>query len=127
MPSQLKIRKLLTQIIMDFPDFNFFNTNAIFDDLYGFFQRYNITESILLLFSQDLHRISAIAVLNSDGISGEISFSQHPAGPVHIKGNITGLSPGKHGLHIHHSGDLRNGCEKLGSHFNPYFVSFGGV
>ncbi|ERL94968.1 hypothetical protein D910_12240 [Dendroctonus ponderosae] len=33
------------------------------------------------------------------------------------------LTPGKHGLHIHQAGDLREGCEKLGGHFNPYLVS----
>lgn len=46
-----------------------------------------------------------------------------PTGPTIITGNITGLPAGKHGLHIHQSGDLRNGCEKLGGHFNPFFVS----
>ncbi|XP_045474629.1 superoxide dismutase [Cu-Zn]-like [Harmonia axyridis] len=77
-------------------------------------------------YNYDLHQITAIAVLKNDEVSGEITFTQLPAGPVHIKGNITGLPLGKHGFHIHHSGDLRSGCEKLGSHFNPYFVQHGG-
>ncbi|ENN73487.1 hypothetical protein YQE_09912, partial [Dendroctonus ponderosae] len=36
------------------------------------------------------------------------------------------LTPGKHGLHIHQAGDLREGCEKLGGHFNPYLIHHGG-
>lgn len=76
---------------------------------------------------KDLRAVSAIAMIQSEGenpIKGEIYFLQShpPAGPVIIKGNVTGLSPGKHGIHIHQSGDLRNGCEKLGEHFNPYLV-----
>lgn len=53
-------------------------------------------------------------------------FIQHhpPAGPTIIRGNVTGLAIGRHGFHIHQSGDLRNGCEKLGGHFDPFSVSF---
>lgn len=77
---------------------------------------------------QDLHTISAVAVLQPEGesgINGEIVFLQRhpPAGPTLIRGNITGLPAGKHGVHIHQAGDLRQGCEKLGEHFNPYLVS----
>lgn len=48
--------------------------------------------------------------------------SHPPAGGVLVQGNITGLAPGKHGIHIHQSGDMRQGCEKLGEHFNPFSV-----
>ncbi|KAL3269816.1 hypothetical protein HHI36_008874 [Cryptolaemus montrouzieri] len=80
-------------------------------------------------YGYDLHEVSAIAVLAGEGeanIGGQIQFVQRPGGPVHITGNLTGLPAGKHGLHIHQSGDLRNGCEKLGGHFNPYLSHHGG-
>lgn len=48
---------------------------------------------------------------------------QPPTGPVLIQGNVTGLPTGKHGVHIHEAGDIRTGCENVGAHFNPYFVS----
>ncbi|XP_060529826.1 uncharacterized protein LOC132704089 [Cylas formicarius] len=81
-------------------------------------------------YKYDVRPHSAIAVLSSEGeseVKGEITFvqKQPPGGPVFIRGNITGLSPGKHGLHIHQAGDLREGCEKLGGHFNPYLLHHG--
>ncbi|XP_031350813.1 superoxide dismutase [Cu-Zn]-like [Photinus pyralis] len=74
--------------------------------------------------------IGAVAVLQGEGessVKGEITFTQRqpPVGPVLVRGNITGLKPGKHGFHIYQSGDLRHGCEKLGNHFNPFLLQHG--
>ncbi|KAF5306168.1 hypothetical protein FQR65_LT07444 [Abscondita terminalis] len=79
----------------------------------------------------NINSASAVAIIHSEGeggIKGEIMFVQRhpPTGPVFVKGNITGLPSGKHGLHIHQSGDLRHGCEKLGGHFNPFLLQHGG-
>ena len=70
-----------------------------------------------------------MAVIQGEGegaAKGELVFYQRhpPTGPILVKGNLTDLPPGKHGLHVHQSGDLRQGCDKLGSHFNPYLVIF---
>lgn len=63
--------------------------------------------------------------VGDSGVSGEIMFSQQypPVGPTIIRGNLTGLTAGQHGLHIHQSGDMRDDCSRIGDHFNPYFVS----
>ena len=37
--------------------------------------------------------------------------------------NLTGLSPGKHGFHVHANGDLGDNCKAAGGHFNPFNVS----
>lgn len=59
----------------------------------------------------------------ADSIKGVIRFStvtedKHANGCV-VDGVIDGLTPGLHGVHIHECGDISNGCESLGSHYNP--------
>ncbi|OZJ03675.1 hypothetical protein BZG36_03538 [Bifiguratus adelaidae] len=38
---------------------------------------------------------------------------------------VEGLSPGKHGIAIHECGDISNGCESTGGHYNPTEVDHG--
>ncbi|KAK1307259.1 Superoxide dismutase [Cu-Zn] 2 [Acorus calamus] len=52
-------------------------------------------------------------------VSGALHFFQDSDGFTHVKGKITGLSPGLHGFHIHSFGDTTNGCNSTGPHFNP--------
>ncbi|KAL1539061.1 cysteine desulfurase Selenocysteine lyase [Salvia divinorum] len=58
----------------------------------------------------------AVAVLGS---SGHHYFTQEGDGPTNVTGNISGLRPGLHGLHVHALGDTTNGCMSTGPHFNP--------
>ena len=32
---------------------------------------------------------------------------------------VAGMKDGKHGFHLHEFGDLREGCDSTGAHFNP--------
>ena len=50
---------------------------------------------------------------------------QRPGITTLIKGSITGLSQGLHGFHVHEFGDLSNGCESAGGHYNPDGVEHG--
>lgn len=70
----------------------------------------------------------AVAVINSDKISGVVHFHQTsgPTSPVRLLGNITGLTPGHHGFHIHQLGDTSQGCKSMKGHFNPYQIRHGG-
>ncbi|XP_031617746.1 copper chaperone for superoxide dismutase [Contarinia nasturtii] len=68
---------------------------------------------------------SAVAIVKDvdDKIKGVVRFSStpddaHTSGCV-VDGVIDGLTPGQHGLHIHECGDISNGCESLGKHYNP--------
>lgn len=71
----------------------------------------------------------AVAVLQpvgGSGVTGEVHFIQQDK-QVKVKGRITGLTPGKHGFHVHEYGDLTD-MEKgksAGSHYNPTDVPHG--
>ena len=65
---------------------------------------------------------------HSDKVKGTILFRQlSPEQPTLIVGKITGLTPGKHGFHIHEYGDLSDGCDSAGAHYNPDNVNHGGL
>lgn len=44
---------------------------------------------------------------------------------MHIVGEVRGLTPGKHGFHVHQFGDTSDGCTSMGPHYNPAGHSHG--
>ncbi|CAB3405230.1 unnamed protein product [Caenorhabditis bovis] len=69
----------------------------------------------------------AVAVLRGENVNGTIWLSQKSeTDPVHLTGEISGLSPGLHGFHVHQYGDSTNGCVSAGPHFNPHGKTHGG-
>lgn len=65
----------------------------------------------------------AVAVLQPigrSGVSGTVHFVKQGE-QVKVKGRITGLTPGKHGFHIHEFGDLTDmeAGKSAGNHYNP--------
>lgn len=70
----------------------------------------------------------AVAVMapNDNGVTGVVHFEDTGNG-VLIKYNITGLSDGEHGFHIHEYGDLTDGCQSACAHFNPFNKTHGGL
>eukprot|EP00347_Sterkiella_histriomuscorum_P011523 403372125 len=71
----------------------------------------------------------AVCVLNPDGgsgVSGVVKFIQTVGSRVVIEARIKGLTPGKHGFHVHEWGNLTNGCVTAGAHFNPTKVTHAG-
>ena len=71
----------------------------------------------------------AIAVLHPLGnskVAGVIVFTQH-GDVVEVRGEVTGLTPGLHGFHIHEFGDGSSpDGNSAGPHFNPGGHKHGG-
>jgi Cu-Zn family superoxide dismutase len=71
----------------------------------------------------------AVAVVHGFGqnhVKGVVHFTAMDGG-VQISGQITGLTPGKHGFHIHEFGDCSSADPKChGGHFNPEKKKHGG-
>jgi Cu-Zn family superoxide dismutase len=63
--------------------------------------------------------LKAVAVLSgTSNVSGVIHFQEEGEGTT-VTGKVQGLTPGKHGFHVHALGDTTNGCLSTGPHFNP--------
>ena len=71
--------------------------------------------------------LKAICVLtNTVGkIKGHILFEEVTKG-TKITVELTGVPKGLHGIHIHQTGDLREGCKSLCGHYNPHGKNHGG-
>jgi len=72
---------------------------------------------------------AAVCILQShggSGVTGQFDLKQAgPGAPIKITGFIIGLTPGKHGFHVHEFGDLSDGCVTAGAHFNPFNKTHG--
>ena len=55
---------------------------------------------------------------HSSHLQGVIRFIQNGDNTV-IDGTLDGLAPGPHGIAIHECGDLSQGCDSVGGHYNP--------
>ncbi|KAL3518449.1 hypothetical protein ACH5RR_021038 [Cinchona calisaya] len=68
----------------------------------------------------------AVAVLKgTSSVEGVATLNQEDDGPTTVNVKITGLTPGKHGFHLHEYGDTTNGCMSTGAHFNPKGLTHG--
>lgn len=65
-----------------------------------------------------------MAVL-SGKVRGTIIFRSNRLGRTDITGELTGLSPGLHGFHVHESGDLSGGCASASGNYNPFKLEHG--
>ena len=62
----------------------------------------------------------------TSGANGMVKFVQKEGAKVQIAAEITGLTPGRHGFHVHEFGNLTNGCTTAGAHYNPDGKTHGG-
>jgi len=51
-------------------------------------------------------------------VKGTVTFTKTPGG-IHVHGEISGLTPGEHGFHVHEFGVWNEDGMASGGHFNP--------
>ncbi len=64
--------------------------------------------------------ICRLEQIGGSGVTGTVNFTQL-GDKVTVTGEVKGLKPGKHGFHVHESGDLsdKETGKSAGGHFNP--------
>ena len=68
----------------------------------------------------------ASASITGVGITGFLTLSQSTEdSPTLIEGELAGLTPGKHGIHVHVFGDVSLGLTSCGGIFNPFGKNHG--
>jgi len=66
--------------------------------------------------------VTATADIKGKGITGTATFTERTQGTgkiVEISINVTGLTPGKHGVHLHAVGKCEPDFTAAGGHFDP--------
>ncbi len=75
---------------------------------------------------QILMAVALLMPMKDSKVGGTIVLKQEK-GYVSVTGEVTGLTPGKHGFHIHMFGDLRSpDGMSAGGHYNPHDKPHGG-
>lgn len=72
------------------------------------------------------HACAVMHATAAGNVEGMVHFEQLDK-EVRISGRLTGLSPGRHGIHVHMFGDCSApDAESAGEHFNPGHSDHGG-
>ena len=114
------LRLLLLLLLTTFDDDAFARTPAC---IHSFI--HSIQYNSLHFISREQQK-AVVVLTGTAGVAGTLTLTQEdPSGATTVVGDITGLEPGKHGLHVHEFGDTTNGCMSTGPHFNPNNMTHG--
>ncbi|MFI4859409.1 MAG: superoxide dismutase family protein [Phycisphaerales bacterium JB063] len=71
------------------------------------------------------HAICILSATEGNNVTGWVKFEQTAQG-TRVTADVRGLTPGKHGFHVHHLGDISaaDGTATAG-HYNPHGVDHG--
>ncbi|CAM9313121.1 unnamed protein product [Choristocarpus tenellus] len=71
-------------------------------------------------------KASCVMTGDEEGLKGVLTLTQsQEEAPTIMEGEITGLRPGRHGIHIHVFGDFSEGLVSAGGIFNPFSKNHG--
>jgi len=74
----------------------------------------------------NLKAVCVLHAVGDSGVSGTVTFVQKGARTM-ITAELSGLTPGKHGFHVHEFGDITSlDGGSAGGHFNPEGTPHGG-
>ncbi|MGD1044432.1 MAG: superoxide dismutase family protein [Bacteroidota bacterium] len=84
------------------------------------------TQFLIAQMDQTMHEkvmikkaIAVVTATKGNSVHGVVTFEKVDKG-IHVVANLTGLTPGKHGFHIHEFGDISSDDgSSAGGHFNP--------
>ena len=77
---------------------------------------------INLVISTGLMAKVKLIEASSSGVSGVLVMKTSPNKTIQITGRVVGLTPGKHGFHVHLIGATGTDCYDASGHFNPHGV-----
>lgn len=85
--------------------------------------------TIMLLTKRERKCKKAIAIIsqNESNIKGYVTFMHLTDRTMKVICSIYNLQQGKHGFHVHRSGDISQECKKVCSHYNPENKKHGGA
>jgi Cu-Zn family superoxide dismutase len=68
-----------------------------------------------------------IGPASGSSVAGTATFTKLASGGVHLEADVTGLTPGEHGFHVHEVGDCSApDATSAKGHFNPNGMPHGG-
>ncbi len=113
-----------SHISLSFPNPNPYSNSQLHSQFHGLSLKLTRQPLTLATAPKSLTVVAAtkkaVAVLKGNSsVEGVVTLAQEDDGPTTVNVRITGLTPGKHGFHLHEFGDTTNGCMSTGAHFNP--------
>lgn len=83
--------------------------------------------SILIKPTKKRHPISkAVAFFEFSGVKGHVYMDSVGKGNTQFTCDLTNLTPGYHGMHVHKHGTMSNECKSVCEHYNPENRDHGG-